>query len=149
MDSKYKEAFTYALKLLARRDYTEAELKSKIFQKFSLREEETLLIIDELKRSNYLNDFRTATSYYISKMEKGWGKKKIAWHLRQKGINNETITEVVNSIPFDYSYIQKQVKKRFDLGDKKERKRAERFLANRGFSHVEISNILKSQNSQC
>ncbi len=145
MESSYKEALAYALKLLSRKDYTEAELKSKIVQKFSLREEEILLIINELKLSNYLNDLRTATSYYISKMEKGWGKRKIVWHLHQRGIKEEAITEVINSIPFDYSYIKREVEKKYNLKDKKERKRAERFLANRGFSYIEISNILKSQ----
>ena len=145
MDSKFKKVYAYSIFLLSKRDYSPESLRRKISEKFPEIESQIIdSAIDSLKREKFLDEFRTAYNYFISKMEKGWGKRKIRHHLRQKGFSKEIIDELEISIEFDYSFIRKEVEKRFgqEIKDRKLKEKAKRFLFQRGFSYCEVENIL-------
>ena len=86
-------ALSYALKLLAKKDYTEAELR----QKFKIREfeeeeaERALLFLAEKK---FLDDRRYATLYRNSHRTRG--DIRIRFELVRKGIPEDIIAEVLS-----------------------------------------------------
>ena len=139
--SAFKEAFIYSLSLLSKRDYSLSALERKIRDKFPhIKEEEVELLKRELLKSGYINEVGSARRYFLRKVEKGWGKRKIAYHLRSLGFPEEVIKEVELTTPFDYAYIEKEVGK---LSLKKSREQLKRFLLQRGFSFSEVNHILK------
>jgi len=144
VNSNFKNALLYSLKLLSRRDYSEKEICRKLAVKFP--DAETEEVIKNLKENRYLSDYRVAYNYALSKMEKGWGKRKIKFYLFKKGVDEETVDTALNSIEFDYSFIKKELEKRFDKPkEKKEREKIERFLSQRGFSYLEIFNLISDK----
>ena len=137
----FKEAFVYSLNLLSKRDYSLRALEKKVREKFpDIKEEEVELLGRELLKSGYVNEWESARRYFLRKVEKGWGKRKIAHHLRSLGFPEEVIREVELTTPFDYSYIEREVSK---LSSRKNRDQIKRFLLQRGFSFSEVSHILK------
>ena len=98
------------------------------------------LLRRELLSSGYVNEVESARRYFLRKVEKGWGKRKIAYHLRSLGFPEEVIKEVELTTPFDYTYIEKEVSK---LCRRKSREQLKRFLLQRGFSFPEVNHILK------
>ncbi|WP_456426047.1 regulatory protein RecX [Desulfurobacterium sp.] len=143
MNSKFKKALTYALRLLSRRDYTEKEILFKIKQRFpEVNSEE---VIKHLKENGYLSDYRVGFNYAISKMEKGWGKRKIRFHMVQKGITEEIADRILMEIEFDYSFIKKTLRKRFGDNLHTKREKVTRFLQQRGFSYTEIHNLISGK----
>ncbi len=139
--STFKEAFTYALSLLGKRDYSLSALERKVKERFpELEKEELELLKRELLKSGYINEIESARRYFLRKVEKGWGKRKIAYHLRSLGFPEEVIREVELTTPFDYTYIEKEISK---LSSRKSREQLKRFLLQRGFSFSEVSHILK------
>jgi len=139
--STFKEAFAYSISLLSKRDYSLSALERKIRDKFPhIKEEEMELLKGELLKSGYVNEVESARRYFLRKVEKGWGKRKIAYHLRSLGFPEEVIKEVELTTPFDYTYIEKEVSK---LCRRKSREQLKRFLLQRGFSFPEVNHILK------
>ncbi len=140
--STFKEAFIYSIGLLSKRDYSLSALERKIRDKFPhIKEEEVELLKKELLKSGYINEVESARRYFLRKVEKGWGKRKIAYHLRSLGFPEEVIKEVELTTPFDYTYIEKEVSK---LSKRKSREQIKRFLLQRGFSFSEVNHILKN-----
>jgi len=139
----FKELLSYALNLLLRKDYSEKVLRLKLKEKFPSCCNEILdSVLKELSSQGYLNEYRSVWNYFEEKERKGWGKRKIAYSLRQKGFRECVIKEVELTYSFDYSYIKELISKKYNLKDSKDRERAKRFLISRGFSYSEISHIL-------
>lgn len=140
---EYKKAFLYALSLLSRRDYSVKSLTEKVKKKFpNISEEEILLLQKELAETGVLNEERAILSYFASKMKKGWGKRKIAFRLRNLGFPEEKIRAVLSKEEFDYSFILKELQKKYSFKSPKDFVRAKRFLYQRGFNYDEISKLL-------
>ncbi|WP_457679295.1 regulatory protein RecX [Thermovibrio sp.] len=143
----YKEAFSYGLKLLSRRDYSEKELFKKLLKRFPNAGEEVKRAVKELSSLGFIDEYRAVLSYFENKEKKGWGKRKIVYYLLQKGFKEDVVKEVELSYPFDYSYIEREVKKKFsNLKAPKERQKLKAFLLRRGFSFCEVENILSRLN---
>lgn len=146
MELEFKKTYAYAISLLSKRDYSPKLLRKKVSEKFPDVKSCTLDdLIENLKREKFLDESKMAYNYFVSKMEKGWGKRKIGYYLRQKGFSDEVIDELQLSIEFDYSFIKNEVEKRFgeDIKDRKQKEKAKRFLLQRGFSYCEVKHILQ------
>ncbi|WP_456342565.1 regulatory protein RecX [Thermovibrio sp.] len=137
---EFREVFSYALSLLLRRDYSEKALTEKLRKKFpEVCREELLRVVEELSAQGFLDEYRAVWSYFELKVKKGWGRRKIAFSLRQKGFKPEVIKEVELSFPFDYSYAVREVLKKYPH----DRLKAKRFLLQRGFTFCEVDRILR------
>jgi regulatory protein len=144
VEKEFKRALSYAISLLSKRDYSVKELIKKVKVKFpNLKEEELKLIEGELLENKFLDEKRAVINYFLSKIERGWGKRKIKGNLLKLGFPEELIDEVFLTVPFDYSFIVQELEKRYRLKNRKERERAKRFLLQRGFSFQEIHEILR------
>lgn len=86
------KALEYALKLLAKKDYTEAEIR----QKFLLREmdkgeaEEAILL---LRKKCFVNDERYTENFI--KLHRSRGSVRIKYELIKRGVSEDVITQAL------------------------------------------------------
>lgn len=148
-----KKAEEFALRLLARKDYSRAEMRQKLVQKgFSLREIENVL--HKLSVHQLLNDLRYAqrlANFYGR--EKLWGSWRIKHKLKEKGIRPEVAEEIVaqeeKNFPAEErlkKFLEKKIKNRtLSEFSKQEMKKLTNQLHRHGFSWEEIFNILNRE----
>ncbi len=137
----FREVYSYAISLLAKRDYSLKALLQKVRERFPEVSEDTLKSLkEELFKSRYVNELESARRYFLRKMEKGWGKRKITFHLRRLGFPDDVIREVELTTSFDYSFISREIEK---LSYRKKKEQLKRFLLQRGFSFSEVIYLLK------
>jgi len=144
VERHFKEALSYAVSLLSRRDYSLKALLKKVKEKFpEITEEEISLLKEELLKNRFINERNAIYNYFLSRMERGWGKRKIRHNLKRLGFDESLIDEVFVSVPYDYSFIVEEVKRKYPLRRRTEVERAKRFLLQRGFSFGEAQEIIR------
>ena len=133
-----------ALQLLARREYSRVELARKLQQK-SFDGDEIEACLDALAEQSLQSDARFAESFVRSRIARGQGVIRIKGELRQRGIDQETLTAALEAVEereaIDWFELAKEtLARRYDSpGDTpKERAKRERFLATRGFDFEQI-----------
>jgi regulatory protein len=143
-----EEALRRALRFLEYRPRSEAELRDFLVQKgYSLAIAEGML--EKLRSLNYLNDEAFARDWAESRAEtRGYGPKRIERELRNKGVAQALIRQVVHDT-FDQvdesAKAKSLLEKRFNshqLDDPKMLRRAARFLERRGYSRQVILDLL-------
>ncbi|PLX70640.1 MAG: hypothetical protein C0602_03785 [Denitrovibrio sp.] len=82
-----KTGLEYASRVLAKKDYSERELKKKVAEHFG--EEEAEETITKLKSYGYLDDERYREMYIASRVRSGYGPFRISGDLYEKGLNDD------------------------------------------------------------
>lgn len=137
----------YALRLIEFRDRTEKEIRDKLFDK-GYDENQIDDEIEFLKNYGYINDSRYAERFTLDAINlKKWGKIRIRTELLRKGIDRETVDNVIedsfSEIEDDRVFSQMQVRfKNSDFSNIKERTRIFNFFMRRGFSSEEIKGAM-------
>ncbi|WP_249976510.1 regulatory protein RecX [Vreelandella olivaria] len=133
-----------AIQLLARREYSRAELARKLHQK-SFDDDDITACLDELIEQDVQSDARMAESFVRSRIARGQGVIRIRGELRQRGVDQGTVTEALAAVAecesVDWFELARDtLARRFSSsGDSpKERAKRERFLAARGFDFEQI-----------
>lgn len=84
--------------------------QSEVFNKlidWGLNHEEADEVISELILENFISETRYSQLYAISKFHQNhWGKKKISFSLKFKGISNQCIVSAINEID-ENEYLEK------------------------------------------
>ncbi len=140
-----------AMDLLARREYSRAELFEKLTQK-SFEDGEIESCLDALQEQGLQSDSRFAESFVRSRILRGQGPVRIKMELRRRGVESDLQAEAFESVQtqeridwFELAF--ETLSRRFsDSGapagesfvPPKERAKRERFLANRGFDFDQI-----------
>ena len=146
------ELYEYAVRALARKMRTIAELKRLLRSRAEQSEDGTLAVeaaIAKLKEQKYLNDSRYAASYtqYRQSNEK-FGRRRVIADLKAKGVHGDVIEQAVNSA---YERVNEEQLARQFLDRKRVKKpqheresaRIFRMLVRAGFSSHTIFRILK------
>jgi regulatory protein len=124
-----------ALRLLARREHSRAELIRKLEQAgFDTSDIHPLL--DEFEQKNWLSDRRFAESYVADHRARA-GSVKLAYDLRQRGVSDSTIEAVLSdNRDSEIDRAREVWKKKFGTApsDMTEKARQMRFLQSRGFT---------------
>jgi len=136
-----------AIGLLARREYSRAEL----WRKLSPRVEEAALLeqaLDRLQEAGYQSDERFAEIFTRSRLSSGYGVQRVRQELRQKGIDAELVVQALEAAEFDGSAQALDICRR-RFGEQppdspKEYARRMRFLVNRGFSFDEAKKAINA-----
>jgi len=143
-EEEYNNYLAKASRLCARNEKCEQDLRSKLFQ-WGISEENGEKIIEELKKSAFINHQRYAQSFARDKLRfNHWGKKKISYALRGKGIEEHHIQEALEQIPQQqYDNILREELDKKDLSiktaDSGERKnKLARFLLQKGFESGKV-----------
>jgi regulatory protein len=122
------------------------EVEKKL-RDMGLTSDEITDVLMHLISHNFLNEERFAVAFAGGRYRvKGWGRKKIIYHLRSKGINQQLIDKALQQIPNDeYSHtLQKLIQKKdatIKETDPLKRKASMlRYLSQKGFESELIFN---------
>ena len=135
------KAFNAAASFLKTRERSKKEIRDKLKTKeFTLTQIEKVL--EKLERLNIVNDKRFAEMFVRDRMKlKPKGKKVLEIELKQKGIENTIIEEVLGELIDSDSekellerVLEKAIKKYGDLGDKENKQKIIQYLISKGFS---------------
>ncbi|QDX81919.1 recombination regulator RecX [Denitratisoma sp. DHT3] len=133
-----------AIRLLARREHSRAELARKLSPHGSPEEVDTVLT--ELQNANLLSDARFADSYLRSQGAR-LGAAKLRQTLRGKGVAEETIAArlAAADLPDELERVRTLWARKFGSAptDAREWARQARFLQSRGFGTDVIRKVLK------
>lgn len=147
---KYQEALMRMMKLCASRELCRSEVATKL-EKWELNETEINKILDTLERDRFIDEERYASAFAREKFRYNkWGKIKISYMLRMKGINDDNIHKALESIDNDeYLEMLKKIlenqKKNLKAVNKFELKgKLARFAASKGFENHLIYELLNN-----
>ena len=137
-----------ALALLARREHSIRELSRKLVAR-GIQAELVRTAVSRLRGEGLVSDARFTETFVGQRMAKGVGPIRIRRELRERGVDDATITRY---LPRDEEIwldsIARVRRKRFGAGrpaDAGERARQMRFLAYRGFDSEQIRHHFASQ----
>ncbi|OGT47873.1 MAG: hypothetical protein A3E83_03180 [Gammaproteobacteria bacterium RIFCSPHIGHO2_12_FULL_41_20] len=130
-----------ALRWLAQRDYTVAELQRKLqIKDFSSADIHTFL--SEARQAGWLNETRYIENYIHMRQQKGYGPLRIQAELRSKGITDENIAQQLDIDDNAWQITITRVWQKYSKGklpqDLKTRIKHRRFLQYRGFTQEQI-----------
>lgn len=146
----YRKALRSALGILARRDHTAAELRRKLDLR-GFAESIIIEVIRECRRSNYLDDARTARQLLDQMKRRGWGLHRIRCEMAKKGLGGPEHAGLLREcLPAteELELARRAMDKRSAAfgrePDAARRKlRIQRFLRSRGFSDPVIFDLLR------
>lgn len=120
MTEYLKDALRKAASFCAYQERTQQEVRKRL-DGWDIYGDDAEEIIAELITQGYLSEERFATSFAGGKFRvKGWGKRKITQHLKQRGItgrNLETALKEINPADYRTTLTELLDKKRRQLGD--------------------------------
>ncbi len=142
--------YEYALRALARRSHTKAELERKI-QRRSASVEDVRTVLDRLRRHGYLDDAQVAETHSTMRRDIGvFGPKRVLLELKRRGVADQTAETAVSDAYHgrDESELarahlrRKMGAKPVDVQDVKEVARLYRSLVRAGFRRSAIADAL-------
>jgi len=121
---------------------TESQIKTYL-KKYGFDVIVTDFVIAKLKEYNYINDLNYALMY-VNSYQKSWGKKKLEYNLKLKGIDKQIISQAINSIIDDEQIIFEIAKKFMSNKDNsfKNLKKLTQHLAYKGFEWEKINSVI-------
>ena len=135
----YRESLQKMRRLCSKQEKCSNDIKPKLAE-LGLNNREIERLITVLTNENYINDKRYTLSFVHDKLRfNKWGRIKIQYHLRQKGINDELISSAIGEIDSsEYRQIVRdEIAKKIRLTDKSDtykiKSRLMRFGQSRGF----------------
>lgn len=142
-----KQIQTSLLRLLARRDHSRYELTMKLQQK-KFPPELIEAALQKVEQHGYLNEQRFTENYIAYRRSRGFGPKKIALELKERGIAAALIAEQID-IADNAWFIQAKLvwQKHFKNKqpvDFKARIQQMRFLHARGYTQEQIEAIYQA-----
>ncbi|MCG9697261.1 recombination regulator RecX [Shewanella sp. Isolate11] len=140
-------AMHIAVGLLARRDYSTYQIKTKLLQK-GFETAEIELVLNRCIEHGYLDDARFAALLLRSHISKGHGQNRIRQSMAQKGLSKDDIETALNQSDCDWFELarakaDKKYASKGAISDQKERARRVRYLLAQGFAYDQISYALE------
>lgn len=137
-----------AIALLARREYSRAELRGKLIaggDRNTIEAEEVDAVLDDLAALGYLSDARYAKAL-VRQKRGGYSKRAIGATLKARGVSGETATDAINGSDVnDEDAMIALWRRRFGTPPANDREKARqvRFLQSRGFALAAIFKLLR------
>jgi len=129
--------------ILGRRAMSEHELGSKLEQK-GYDEREIFETLEYLRGYGYVDDAKYALSFALSRAGRGQGEYRIRQELRQRGIDEDVIENVITQLPPPDDAMQKILRGKLGkVNDEDIRRKASAALSRRGFSWDEINSAME------
>jgi regulatory protein len=132
---------------LARREHSRAELCQKLQAK-GFATETIAEVVDELAQQDWQSDARFAEAFIRQRIRDGYGPVRIAYELRQRGIDAADMNAAVADLAGSWDALLAQVYSKKYPGDlqlaRHEWAKHVRFLQQRGFSYESIRELGKS-----
>ena len=139
-----RSAYDKALGLLARREHSRKELKTKLRQG-GYEGEETIAAIDRLGDQHYQDDDRFAEVLLRSRIAQGYGPVRLRVELKSHGLADARIRELLDDAEVDWdASAAVQLRRRYGgagTNDPAERARRAQFLLRRGFAAATVRSV--------
>jgi regulatory protein len=143
-----RTAYDKALGLLARREHSRRELKTKLRQD-GYEGEEATAAIDRLGEQHYQDDDRFAEVLLRSRIAQGYGPMRLRMELKTHGLSDARIRELMEAADADWdASAAAQLRRRYGGGgtaDPAERARRAQFLLRRGFAAATVRNVTHAE----
>lgn len=143
-------ALNYVINLLARREYSEFEIRCKMQEKCF-----TELEIDEVLRycqqKNWQNDQRFTENYLVFRSQRGYGLNRIKQELQQlKGISSDVIQQALDEAGINWSELALTVlRKKFPqfatISEVKMKQKVWRYMLSHGFKQEDFSHYINNE----
>jgi len=134
-----EKAYQRALNFLSYRVRTESEIRRNL-NKHDTPEDVIEEVLERLRRNKLVNDFDFANTWVENRSEfRPRGRRALQSELRQKGVDQEIIEEVLQNLNEDdlaYRAAKKNVRKYQRFEQPEFRKKLLGFLARRGFNYA-------------
>jgi len=138
----------YAAFCLSRRPYFEETIRQKLVlrsKKLKFEKSDKVIsdILEDLRKSGYLNDIYLASAYARRQLGKGYGPRIISFKLKRLKVSEAVIDTALEeaNVPKQLEAIQKYAQKYHKLDKYKLTSR----LYSRGFSSVAINKLFDSE----
>ena len=142
-----RSVYDKALGLLARREHSARELKTKLAARGHAKDEASAAI-DRLKEQEYQSDDRFAASLARRRAAQGYGPRRILAELKSHGLGDVAVRAIVAEVDIDWSSLAlSQLRRRFGAGapaGTAERGKRAEFLLRRGFDAATVRAITRA-----
>ncbi len=107
-NSVSREIKESCLRLLTWREHSQKELLNKLLVK-GFDKDDILTVIDKLAEQGWQSDSRYAESYTRHRIQKGYGPLFIAYELRQNGVDEADLEDIVQQTVGSWMELLEQV----------------------------------------
>ncbi|MFD1804952.1 recombination regulator RecX [Pasteurella oralis] len=141
------QALNYVISLLARREYSEFEIRCKMQEKH-FSEQEIDEVLAYCQQKNWQNDQRFTENYLIFRAQRGYGFSRIKQELQQlKGINSVVIQQALNEAEVNWSELAfNLLRKKFPgfatISDLKIKQKIWHYMLSHGFRPEDFSDYI-------
>lgn len=145
-----RRAYNYAVSLLSRRDHTKKEISDKLRLKGYSQYIDS--VTEKLTNQGYLNDERFAKMFVRELISlKGYGKRRIEQELIRKGVDRDTVREILSETEVPEGRINEIITKKYSryLDTEKGVQKTFNALMRLGYSYGEIRDALKEIADEC
>lgn len=134
-------AYDRALRMLARREYSSRELRTRLAQ-LGHAEAEVTAVLARLEAAHYQDDERFAEMLLRSRIAQGYGPLRLHAELKSHGFADARIRELLDATDVDWDACAvAQLRRRYgagNAGDHAARARRAQFLLRRGFAAATV-----------
>ena len=94
----YKKALEKASAICSKQEYCRSDIQKKL-SKWNIEQTDQEKILEWLEEEKFIDESRFASFFVRDKFRfNRWGRQKIRWQLRGKGISDEVIDEAITEI---------------------------------------------------
>lgn len=145
-NAEFVEIRDCCLRLLARREHSRRELLNKL-EANGFKQDVTQKIIDDLAEEGLQSDARFTENFIRQRIRTGHGPVRIAYELRQRGIDDfdpdELVVEMAGSWPDVIEQVYHKKYKNSKSITRNEWSKRTRFLQQRGFTFEMIRSLYR------
>ncbi len=153
-DTPFNHAYQRCIQLLARREYSQLELRQKLVQ-HNISTDIIEQCFEKLLQENYQSDERFAEMFCRTRVSQRHGKQKIIYELKQKGIDETLIHTVLAEYDNEWvenaQYLIERKAPRSDISkalkDFTVKSKIIRFLLGKGYDYDTINDAFQKLQS--
>ena len=146
-EANERSAYDRGLSMLARREYSQRELRARL-EHAGCDEEESEAALDKLREQHYQDDARFGEMIVRTRMGQGYGPTRIRAELRSHGLADSEIRELIDAADADWEALAAgQLRKKYGsrpVADHAERGKRAAFLLRRGFAAATVRIVTHS-----
>lgn len=147
-DADDRSAYDRALGMLARREYSQRELRTRL-ERAGCDEDESESALRTLQTQHYQDDDRFGGMIVRARVAQGYGPARIRAELRSHGLGDAAIRALVDAAAADWDALATaQLRKKYGskpAADYVERGKRAAFLLRRGFSAATVRIVTHSE----
>ena len=141
------DPYNKGIELLARREHSARELKSKLVRR-GIEKEEVDSVLSQLQSKDFQNDARFGEMLVRTRIESGYGPRWIIAELKTHGISEAKSRELIDAAEPDWpSIVRNQLRRRYGkpAANLAERVKRANFLLRRGFDAATVQSATRAE----